>query len=415
MTIKKLIERIDSIEKSVESINESKTEKVNEKYMGFDKTVAAIEKSGSAENPKAVAATIGREKYGTERFAGKKLGEEQGVVEADKEDHLDALAQARAEQARRAAAPIKKAKDFISDVDDNYYPMSPRNDYNLNGVKSLTIELNGPIDPRPVRGGDWEKRSPWKEGAEKGYWNIKLYDSDYTSAHYYVFTVTKPEYFKLFLDLANATNPDQPILINRVQGIAEGKGKKPDFLDLDKDGDRKESMKKAAQDRVDESWTDFEDAKKTHTSFGSKVTGRHDDYIVTTADGERRRYITKDGKRKIERLPPVSAKRDDDDEDAPKPKKEVKAKKAKKDVEAKGKKKISEMSNFEFSALMGKLMIIESEMTEPQKEKKEEIAKAMKDTPAKVAALKKRYKGRWEKVVHATATARAMGKPPKKK
>jgi len=55
---------------------------LNEKYMGFKKTVAAVKKGGSAENPEAVAAAIGRKKYGKEKFqqaaaAGKKLGEEQ--------------------------------------------------------------------------------------------------------------------------------------------------------------------------------------------------------------------------------------------------------------------------------------------------------------------------------------------------
>lgn len=59
-------------------MNESK---LNEKYMGFKKTVAAIKKGGSAEDPEAVAASIGRKKYGKEKFqkaaaAGKKLGEQ---------------------------------------------------------------------------------------------------------------------------------------------------------------------------------------------------------------------------------------------------------------------------------------------------------------------------------------------------
>jgi hypothetical protein len=58
---------------------------LNEKYMGFKKTVAAIKKGGSADNPEAVAAAIGREKYGKKKFQqaaaqGKKLGE-QGVAE----------------------------------------------------------------------------------------------------------------------------------------------------------------------------------------------------------------------------------------------------------------------------------------------------------------------------------------------
>ena len=51
-----------------------------EKYMGFKKTAAAVAKGGSAKDPEAVAASIGRKKYGKEKFqkaaaAGKKLGE----------------------------------------------------------------------------------------------------------------------------------------------------------------------------------------------------------------------------------------------------------------------------------------------------------------------------------------------------
>ena len=57
-----------------------------EKYMGFEKTVAAIKKGGSARDPEAVAAAIGRKKYGKEKFqkaaaAGKKLGERR-IMEA---------------------------------------------------------------------------------------------------------------------------------------------------------------------------------------------------------------------------------------------------------------------------------------------------------------------------------------------
>lgn len=56
-------------------------QQLSEKYMGFKKTVAAIKKGGSAEDPEAVAAAIGRKKYGKEKFqkaaaAGKKLGED---------------------------------------------------------------------------------------------------------------------------------------------------------------------------------------------------------------------------------------------------------------------------------------------------------------------------------------------------
>jgi hypothetical protein len=61
-------------------LQESMEQVVNEKYMGFKK-VAAAAKAGGAENPEAVAASIGRKKYGKEKFqkaaaAGKKLGEQ---------------------------------------------------------------------------------------------------------------------------------------------------------------------------------------------------------------------------------------------------------------------------------------------------------------------------------------------------
>ena len=67
-------------QKTVNKIAMAKEEQVNEKYQGFEKTVAAIKKGGSARDPEAVAAAIGRKKYGKERFqkaaaAGRKLGE----------------------------------------------------------------------------------------------------------------------------------------------------------------------------------------------------------------------------------------------------------------------------------------------------------------------------------------------------
>lgn len=66
---------------------------LNEKYMGFKKTVSAIKKGGSAENPEAVAAAIGRKKYGKAKFqkaaaAGKKLGEDDYSMGGEGPDEL---------------------------------------------------------------------------------------------------------------------------------------------------------------------------------------------------------------------------------------------------------------------------------------------------------------------------------------
>ena len=50
--------------KAKSQLQESMDQVLSEKYMGFKKTVAAVKKGGSAENPEAVAASIGRKKYG---------------------------------------------------------------------------------------------------------------------------------------------------------------------------------------------------------------------------------------------------------------------------------------------------------------------------------------------------------------
>ena len=60
------------------SYNEE-VEAVGEKYMGFKKLEASIAARGGVRDPGAVAASIGRKKYGKEKFqkaaaAGKKLG-----------------------------------------------------------------------------------------------------------------------------------------------------------------------------------------------------------------------------------------------------------------------------------------------------------------------------------------------------
>ena len=85
-------------------------EVLNEKYMGFDKTVAAIKKGGSAKDPEAVAASIGRKKYGKEKFQaaaakGKKLGEDEHMSEDDMEEgnkFTGNLAKTRAAGKKRA-------------------------------------------------------------------------------------------------------------------------------------------------------------------------------------------------------------------------------------------------------------------------------------------------------------------------
>ena len=82
---------------------------LEEKYMGFKKTVAAVKKGGSAEDPEAVAAAIGRKKYGKEKFqkaaaAGKKLGE------AAKPDYIDLDKDGDKKESMKKAAKDAKKK-----------------------------------------------------------------------------------------------------------------------------------------------------------------------------------------------------------------------------------------------------------------------------------------------------------------
>ena len=80
--------------------------RLNEKYMGFKKTVAAVAKSG-ADNPEAVAASIGRKKYGKAAFqkaaaAGKKMGE------GAKPDYIDLDNDGDKKETMKKAAKDKK-------------------------------------------------------------------------------------------------------------------------------------------------------------------------------------------------------------------------------------------------------------------------------------------------------------------
>ena len=85
-TAQSIYESVEAQGSVMQGVN-SVEARLNEKYMGFKKTVAAVAKGG-ADNPEAVAASIGRKKYGKAAFqkaaaAGKKMGE--GDMSEDRE------------------------------------------------------------------------------------------------------------------------------------------------------------------------------------------------------------------------------------------------------------------------------------------------------------------------------------------
>jgi len=97
---------------------------LEEKYMGFKKTVAAVKKGGSAEDPEAVAAAIGRKKYGKEKFqkaaaAGKKLGE------AAKPDYIDLDKDGDKKESMKKAAKDAKAKKAVKEGEYDPAPIDP--------------------------------------------------------------------------------------------------------------------------------------------------------------------------------------------------------------------------------------------------------------------------------------------------
>lgn len=101
-----------------------------EKYMGFKKTVAAVKKGGSAEDPEAVAAAIGRKKYGKAKFqkaaaAGKKLGEDNKITADDMDEGNEfsgELTKARAQgkdsfEMGGKTYPVKEGFPTVSDAE----------------------------------------------------------------------------------------------------------------------------------------------------------------------------------------------------------------------------------------------------------------------------------------------------------
>jgi hypothetical protein len=98
--------------------------KLDEKYMGFKKTVAAIKKGGSAEDPEAVAAAIGRKKYGKEKFqkaaaAGKKLGESDVQMESWEAQLASMLVEGDMPQQHKQPEKVEECGDEPAGMEGN--------------------------------------------------------------------------------------------------------------------------------------------------------------------------------------------------------------------------------------------------------------------------------------------------------
>ena len=229
----------------------------------------------------------------------------------------------------------------------------------------------------------------------------------------------------------------------RSKKKVEESSAKPDFLDLDKDGDKKEPMKKASSQMKKEEAEQVEEAEIVKTATGMRVYGssygdsakaRRDQVkkSIDTAKGPKMKDLSdieaeKKKKKKMSEMvatyqeqglkglfatlvkeEPTSAEFD------------AEIKMAQDKSQGKGKKAevakpaVQAVQNEEYDVLdynevngvrISEIDLEERQMTEPEMKKKEEIVKSMKKG---IAGFKERYGDRAKNVMYATATKQAM-------
>lgn len=224
-------------------------QQLEEKYMGFKKTVAAVKKGGSAEDPEAVAASIGRKKYGKEKFqkaaaAGKKLKEGTDPeydrllqnYKSGKYDPLEGFSKSQLERIKNADSnELNLMAHEIAGQDYRNAPM----EYDI--LKIAQAELRHRERKQAMGIEEASKREFPDDGYEEyRKQRIKtLIDQG-----------VPPEEARKMQDISNKTGKwlKKPRVYDPATGKRVTEAAKPDFLDLDKDGNKKESMKKAAKD-----------------------------------------------------------------------------------------------------------------------------------------------------------------------
>jgi LysM repeat protein len=191
------------------------------------------------------------------------------------------------------------------------------------------------------------------------------------------------------------------------QGLAESQ--KPDYLDFDKDGNKKEPMKKALQDKKKMKKVKEGQTKKTgtglrhHGTYGTDHdVGQEDGQADEKKTSAKKPQHTYDAPFGTTKIPPWKGPKTVHKISDVEP-----GKKSDGEVRRRGRpKKVTEMTDREFHGFMRGIMVLEEKMSSPQKAEKERIVKGMKKSA--VPGLKKRYGERWQDVMHATATKMAM-------
>jgi hypothetical protein len=243
-----LNKRLANIAKT-EQLNED--QQVTEKYMGFSKLEKDIAKRGDVRDPAAVAASIGRKKYGKEKFqkaaaAGKKLGEQdlqekwdeptrvapsekgkyKGKTKAELKKQYDRL---------KAAGPHKKGSPEFGKMRELAFAIRAKSDW-------------GKVDEAPNEGNEFSGE----------------------------------------LAKAKATGAKEFEVDGKTYPVKESE--------------------------IEEGYVDFFDKQQMYRKIGADIEGKADDYVVTFKDGSRRRYQEIDGRRRVTSLEPVDAPEEQDAE-----------------------------------------------------------------------------------------------------
>ena len=249
-TARRIYESVEAQGSITEGVNRVE-QTLNEKYMGF-KAVEKAAKKGGAENPAAVAASIGRKKYGKKAFqkaaaSGKKMHESQDMSEghADQQRRVvkrngKPVGEVGIDRESSPGAGQWYMKCYVNGIDQAGYDsmeeaMAELKHCLTHGMAESTNTQHVPIGQQMANDGITYSRE--KEG--------EIID---LMVQYMKKDGMSPKSIRYCLNYDEDYIPDQLSYLPRAQSM--GEGAKPDFLDLDHDGNEKESMKKAAKDNV---------------------------------------------------------------------------------------------------------------------------------------------------------------------
>jgi hypothetical protein len=266
-TVKAAIEQVSNFNQVTEADCDSR-EPVEEKYMGFSKLEKDIAKRGDVKDPAAVAASIGRKKYGKAKFqkaaaAGKKLGEVKKSTVRPLKENIESVMRAMPREFdafTRTGELSDKLYDVLFDIYRDDMPYGVAKARTGDPYEWITNRLHQDIE-------NWSGRS--------------LDEADMEEGNAFAYAVQKAK--------ADGIQKGETITVGgQDYPLREGKAK-PDYLDFDRDGNKKEPMKKALRDKkqgkVDEEGPGL--FRQVYDRLGKMVRGDKKDPNQSDAETQR--------------------------------------------------------------------------------------------------------------------------------